>query len=89
MTVRDIHLQMDQDENHHATLDFSGRVNRDQRDLALSLSAEVQGGDYPQSLKADISQLNWQLRGAELPAEGVSGRGSMQASWLEDEKNQL
>ncbi|AZA46232.1 outer membrane assembly protein AsmA [Klebsiella quasipneumoniae] len=86
VTVRDIHLQMDQDENHHATLDFSGRVNRDQRDLALSLSAEVQGGDYPQSLKADISQLNWQLRGAELPAEGVSGQGSMQASWLEDEK---
>ncbi|HHG8773949.1 TPA: outer membrane assembly protein AsmA [Raoultella planticola] len=86
VTVRDIHLQMDQDENHHATLDFSGRVNRDQRDLALSLSAEVQGGDYPHSLKADISQLNWQLRGAELPAEGVSGQGSMQASWLEDEK---
>ncbi|HHU4051564.1 TPA: outer membrane assembly protein AsmA [Raoultella ornithinolytica] len=86
VTVRDIHLQMDQDENHHATLDFSGRVNRDQRDLALSLSAEVQGGDYPHSLKADISQLNWQLSGAELPAEGVSGQGSMQASWLEDEK---
>ncbi|MFK3706643.1 outer membrane assembly protein AsmA [Klebsiella sp. NPDC088457] len=86
VTVRDIHLQMGQDENHHATLDFSGRVNRDQRDLALSLSAEVQGGDYPHSLKADISQLNWQLSGAELPAEGVSGQGSMQASWLEDEK---
>ncbi|WP_434639855.1 outer membrane assembly protein AsmA [Klebsiella sp. I138] len=86
VTVRDIHLQMDQDENHHATLDFSGRVNRDQRDLALSFSAEVQGGDYPHSLKADISQLNWQLRGAELPGEGVSGQGSMQANWQEDEK---
>lgn len=86
VTVRDIRLQMDQDENHHATLDFSGRVNRDQRDLALSFSAEVQGGDYPHSLKADISQLNWQLRGAELPAEGVSGQGSLQASWQENEK---
>lgn len=86
VTVRDIHLQMDQDENHHATLDFSGRVNRDQRDLALSFSAEVQGGDYPHSLKADISQLSWQLRGAELPAEGVSGQGSLQASWQENEK---
>ncbi|MFV4990297.1 outer membrane assembly protein AsmA [Klebsiella pneumoniae] len=86
VTVRDIRLQMEQDENHHATLDFSGRVNRDQRDLALSLSAQVQGGDYPYSLKADISQLSWQLRGAELPAEGISGQGSMQASWLEDAK---
>ena len=86
VTVRDIHLQMEQDENHHATLDFSGRVNRDQRDLALSFSAQVQGGDYPHSLKADVSHLNWQLRGAELPPEGITGQGSMQASWLEDAK---
>lgn len=86
VTVRDIRLQMDQDQNHHATLDFSGRVNRDQRDLALSFSAQVQGGDYPHSLQAEISQLNWQLRGAELPANGISGQGSLQASWLEDRK---
>ena len=86
VTVRDIRLQMDQDQIHHATLDFSGRVNRDQRDLALSFSAEVQGGDYPHSLQAEISQLNWQLRGAELPANGISGQGSLQASWLEDQK---
>lgn len=86
VTVRDIRLQMDQDQNHHATLDFSGRVNRDQRDLALSFSAEVQGGDYPHSLQAEISQLNWQLRGAELPANGISGQGSLEASWLEDQK---
>ncbi|MDG1644328.1 outer membrane assembly protein AsmA [Klebsiella huaxiensis] len=86
VTVRDIRLQMEQDEHHHATLDFSGRVNRDQRDLALSLSAQVQGGDYPHSLKAEISQLNWQLRGAELPAAGISGQGSLQASWFEDAK---
>ena len=83
---RDIRLQMEQDSSHRATVDFSGRVNRDQRDLALSFSAEVQGGDYPHSLKADISQLNWQLRGAELPPEGISGQASMQASWLEDAK---
>lgn len=86
VTVRDIHLQMEQDEHHHASLDFSGRINRDQRDLALSLSAQVQGGDYPHSLKAEISQLNWQLRGAELPAAGISGQGSLQASWFEDAK---
>ncbi|HGF5683076.1 TPA: outer membrane assembly protein AsmA [Klebsiella pneumoniae] len=86
VTVRDIRLQMEQDESHRATLDFSGRVNRDQRDLALSFSAQVQGGDYPHSLKADISQLDWQLRGAELPPEGITGQGSMQASWLEDAK---
>jgi len=86
VTVRDIRLQMEQDDSHRATVDFSGRVNRDQRDLALSFSAQVQGGDYPHSLKSDFSQLNWQLRGAELPPEGMSGQASLQASWLEDAK---
>lgn len=86
VTVRDIRLQMEQDENHRATVDFSGRVNRDQRDLALNFSATVQGGDYPHSLKADFSQLSWQLRGAELPPDGINGQGSMQASWQEDSK---
>jgi AsmA protein len=82
--VRDIRLQMEQDSSHRATVDFSGRVNRDQRDLALSFSAQVQGGDYPHSLKADISQLNWQLRARSF--EGISGQASMQASWVEDAK---
>lgn len=86
VTVRDIRLQMEQDEHHHASVDFSGRINRDQRDLALSLSAQVQGGDYPHALKADISQLNWQLSGAALPDSGISGQGSLSASWAEDEK---
>lgn len=86
VTVRDIRLQMEQDENHRATVDFSGRVNRDQRDLALNFSATVQGGDYPHSLKADFSQLSSQLRGAELPPDGINGQGSLQASWQEDSK---
>lgn len=86
VTVRDIRLQMEQDNSHRATVDFSGRVNRDQRDLALSFSAQVQGGDYPHSLQADISQLNWQLRGVALPPEGISGQASMQASWIEETK---
>ncbi|EMI5800818.1 outer membrane assembly protein AsmA [Klebsiella aerogenes] len=86
ITVRDIRLQMEQDDNHLATVDFSGRVNRDQRDLALSFTAQVQGGDYPHSLKADFSQLNWQVRGAELPPDGLNGQGSLQASWIEEAK---
>lgn len=57
VTVRDIRLQMEQDENHRATVDFSGRVNRDQRDLALNFSATVQGGDYPHSLKPTLPSL--------------------------------
>lgn len=87
--MRDIRLQMEQDSSHRATVDFSGRVNRDQRDLALSFSAEVQGGDYPHSLKADISQLNWQLRGAELPLKGLAARPACRPAGLRMRKAQL
>ncbi len=86
MTVRDIHLQMEQDAGHQATVDFSGRMNRDQRDLSLRFSAAVQAGNYPQSLDAQLSQISWQLQGADLPAQGISGNGSVNASWQEGTK---
>ncbi len=54
VTVRDIRLQMEQDENHRATVDFSGRVNRDQRDLALNFSATVQGRRLSALLKSRL-----------------------------------
>lgn len=86
MTVRDIHLQMQQDAGHQATVDFSGRMNRDQRDLSLRFSAAVQAGNYPQSLDAQLSQISCQLQGADLPAQGINGNGSVNVSWQEDAK---
>jgi len=86
VTVRGINITMEQDANHIATLDFSGRVNRDQRDLTLSLSANVNASDYPHQLTADIQQLNWQLAGADLPAQGITGQGTLQAVWREEQK---
>ncbi|MEO3991154.1 outer membrane assembly protein AsmA [Pseudocitrobacter cyperus] len=86
VTVRDIRLDMEQDDHHLATVDFSGRVNRDQRDLALRFSAQVQAGDYPHRLDAQLSQINWQLQGADLPSQGISGTGSVNARWQEEQK---
>ncbi|MBW4201587.1 outer membrane assembly protein AsmA [Enterobacter cloacae subsp. cloacae] len=86
VTVRNINLNMEQDEHHLASLEFSGRVNRDQRDLTLSLNASVNASDYPHQLTADIQQLNWQLTGAGLPAQGITGQGTMQAVWREEQK---
>ncbi|MGT8857602.1 outer membrane assembly protein AsmA [Enterobacter sp. 186315] len=86
VTVRNISLKMEQDENHQATIDFSGRVNRDQRDLTLSLNANVNAADYPHQLTADIQQLNWQLTGADLPSQGIAGQGSLQAVWREEQQ---
>jgi AsmA protein len=74
VTVRNINLQMEQDAHHLASLEFSGRVNRDQRDLTLSLNANVNASDYPHQLTADIQQLNWQLTGPIFPPRGSPGR---------------
>ncbi len=86
VTVRDIRLNMEQDAEHRGTFDFSGRVNRDQRDLALSFSGTVDASDYPHNLTAGIEQLRWQLQGADLPAQGIEGQGQLQAQWQEAQK---
>ncbi|MGU0039202.1 outer membrane assembly protein AsmA [Citrobacter freundii complex sp. 2025EL-00176] len=86
VTVRDIRLEMEQDNQHRGTFDFSGRVNRDQRDLALSLNGTVDASDYPHNLSANIEQLSWQLQGADLPSQGIKGEGQLQAQWLEEKK---
>jgi AsmA protein len=86
VTVRDIHLQMEQDQYHKGTMEFAGRVNRDQRDLALSFTADIDGSDYPHTLTANLTQFNWQLQGADLPSQGITGKGSLLASWQEESK---
>jgi len=86
ITVRDIKMQMEQDDHYLANVDFSGRVNRDQRDLNLSFSAKVNAADYPHALNASLSQINWQLQGADLPPQGIGGKGSLQAEWQEEQK---
>ncbi|WP_449557459.1 outer membrane assembly protein AsmA [Huaxiibacter chinensis] len=86
VTVRNINLQMDQDKRHLATVDFTGRINRNQRDMNLAMKANVNASDYPHQLTADIQSLNWKLTGADLPAQGISGQGSLQAIWREEQK---
>ncbi|WP_230350726.1 outer membrane assembly protein AsmA [Lelliottia sp. WAP21] len=86
VTVRNINLQMDQDKHHLAAVDFTGRINRNQRDMTLSMKANVNASDYPHELTADIKTLSWTLTGADLPAQGITGQGSLQAIWREEQK---
>ncbi|HBU8851033.1 outer membrane assembly protein AsmA [Citrobacter sp. Cs237] len=86
VTVRDIRLQMEQDAQHRGAFEFSGRINRDQRDLNLALNGTVDASDYPHNLSAGIQQLSWQLQGADLPKQGIEGQGQLQAQWQEDAK---
>lgn len=84
VTVRDIRLQMEQDAQHQASVEFAGRVNRDQRDLTLSLKAKVDASDYPRHLNASISDLKWQLQGGDVPPQGINGQGSLAGQWQGD-----
>ncbi|MBN6599272.1 outer membrane assembly protein AsmA [Citrobacter sedlakii] len=86
VTVRDIRLQMEQDAQHRGAFEFSGRINRNQRDLNLALNGTVDASDYPHNLSAGIQQLSWQLQGADLPKQGIQGQGQLQAQWQEDAK---
>lgn len=86
VTIRDIRLQMEQDAQHRGAFEFSGRINRDQRDLNLALNGTVDASDYPHNLSAGIQQLSWQLQGADLPKQGIQGQGQLQAQWQEDAK---
>ena len=86
VTIRNIRLQMKQDPQHRGSFEFSGRVNRDQRDLTISLNGTVDASDYPHDLTAAIEQINWQLQGADLPKQGIQGQGSFQAQWQESHK---
>ena len=86
ITVRDINLQMEQNENHQGQMTLSSRINRDQRDLTLSMEATLDASSYPHILRANFTHIGYQYQGADLPAQGIRGQGKMQLSWLEADK---
>ena len=86
IAVRNINLQMEQDDKKQAHVEFSSRINRDQRDLNLSLVADLDTSAFPQKLDATVSRLNYQLKGADLPKAGITGDITLQASWDRPEK---
>ncbi len=86
ITVRNINLQMEQNDKKQAHVEFSSRINRDQRDLNLSVVADLDASNFPQNLSATVSQFSYQLKGADLPKEGISGGGAAQVSWIQPDK---
>ncbi|MEH2919955.1 outer membrane assembly protein AsmA [Samsonia erythrinae] len=81
VNIRDINLSMEQNRDRQISLDLSSRINRDQRDIAFSLAADVDMQHFPQQVNANITRLDYQLQGAGIPANGISGTGSVQASY--------
>lgn len=85
ITVRNINLDLQQDESKQAQIELSSRITRDQRDLTFSLQADVDLSDYPQQLIAKVSSFDYQLQGAGLLADGIKGNGEFSLHWQEED----
>lgn len=81
INVRDLNLQLEQNAHRQATLELSSRINRNQRDLTFSLTADVDMQKYPEQFSAKVNHFTYQLSGADIPAQGIQGGGTMQASY--------
>ena len=81
LNVRDFNLSLDQTQPRRAHVEFSSRINRDQRELQLNINSDLDITGYPQRLGAAINKLEYQLKGADLPQDGVKGQAQMTASW--------
>ncbi|AHG21842.1 membrane assembly protein AsmA [Chania multitudinisentens RB-25] len=79
INVRDINLSLQQNGQHQAQMELSSRVNRDQRDLTFTLVADLDLQQYPRQIGANVTQFSYQLEGADIPATGIKGEGSVQA----------
>lgn len=84
VNVRDINLELQQDAQRQVHISLSSRVNRNQRDVTFSLVADADMRHYPQQYSANISQFSYKLEGADIPVGGVSGEGTLQASYQHD-----
>ena len=81
LNIRDVNLQLDQQQSNAFSLDFSSRISRNQRELQLQLSSALDIAHYPRQLNATITQLDYQLQGIELPPAGIKGQAAMTVDW--------
>lgn len=73
ITVRDINLTLARTENRQADLSAKARINRDQRELSFSLDGALDMKQFPQEIKFNVSNVDYQLQGADIPTEGIQG----------------
>lgn len=81
LNLRDLNLQMKQDDAHKASVEFSGRLNRDQRDLAVSLNGSLDLSQYPRQVSAHMDKFSYRLRASGLPEQGIEGEGAFNADF--------
>ncbi|HEY0211781.1 outer membrane assembly protein AsmA [Acerihabitans sp.] len=81
INLRDVNLDVEQTAARLANFSFSSRINRDQRDVAVSLSGKADLSHYPRQLSASLDRFNYELHGQGLSAEGIKGQGTLSADY--------
>ncbi|MFT4466423.1 MAG: outer membrane assembly protein AsmA, partial [Sodalis sp. (in: enterobacteria)] len=81
LNLRDLNLQMKQDDARKASIEFSGRLNRDQRDLTVSLNGSLDLSQYPRQVSAHMDKFSYRLRANGLPEQGIEGEGAFNADY--------
>lgn len=89
VNVRDINLELKQDDQRQVHITLASRINRNQRDISFSMVADADMRHYPRQFSASISQFTYKVEGADIPVGGVSGEGTLQASYQDDIKQLL
>lgn len=74
INMRDINLSIDQDSERQAYIEFSSRINRNQRDLSFKLAANVDLSSYPQRYSAIVSSFDYHWQALDYLRMGLQGR---------------
>lgn len=89
LNLRDINLSLKTDAQQQVTLEMSTKVNRDRREIAFNLNADVDMSEYPYQISGNITQFDYILSGMGFPESGIQGNLTSGFSYKNGNSNSL
>ena len=74
INFRNIDLSVTQKDEKHVSIDFSGSVNRDQKDFIYALNADVNLVHFPESAEVVLNKLDYNYKGVVEAADQLKGQ---------------
>ncbi|QIQ22306.1 outer membrane assembly protein AsmA [Zophobihabitans entericus] len=83
INFRDINISVYQKDKNNLEVDLRGAINRDQRDLVLTLNADVNLEKYPASASIGLNKFTYDFKGIGLPEQGLVGTASAKLNYVQ------
>lgn len=80
--LRNINLLLKKSANKQLSIAFSGNLNKNQQELSFDAKAGIDLSQLSQQISGQISQIDYQLTGVDLPEAGISGKISANVEYL-------